>query len=149
AMMCERRSFLVPRFTRSHAMALLRAASVSTILVLMVWSGVGSIALSGQISQVRARSVEQYRGRRVMAREVLAVFRGTASPPSAAALDLTDDERLFTGVRRQRARRGGVAELMAALAARPDVEYVEPNYLIEPSIVPSDPFFPLQTGLFN
>jgi hypothetical protein len=115
----------------------------------MVLSGVGSIGLSGQVSGARGRAVEQYRGRRVMAREVLVRFRGTPSAASVAALDLTDNERLFTGVRRLRARRSSVAELVAALAARPDVQYVEPNYLIEPSLVPSDPYFPYQTGLLN
>src|SRR5689334_22774861 len=113
-------------------MVVVRAVSVTAALALIVWTGVGSISVSGQVPAARGRAVEQYRGRRVMAREVLVRFRGTPSAASVAALDLTDNERLFTGVRRLRARRGSVADLMAALAARPDVQYVEPNYLIEP-----------------
>jgi subtilisin family serine protease len=130
-------------------MSFSRAASVTAALALLVWSSGGSISLSGQAPAARGRAMETYRGRRVIAREVLVRFRGTPTAASVAALDLTENERFFTGVRRLRARRGGVAELIAALAARPDVEYVEPNYVIDPARVPSDPYFPYQTALLN
>jgi regulation of enolase protein 1 (concanavalin A-like superfamily) len=130
-------------------MVSIRAASLTAALVLLVSTFGGSVPVEGQAARAGRRSVEQYRGRRVMAGEVLVRFRGAPSAQSLAALDLADNERLLGGIRRLRARRGGVAALVSALATRPDVEYVEPNYVIEPTSVPSDPYFPYQTGLFN
>jgi len=131
-------------------MSFFRAASLTAALALLVSAIGGSIPLAGQAGAPAGdRRIEQYRGRRVIAGEVLVRFRSVPAAQSLASLDLADNERLSGGVRRLRTRRGGVATLITALAARPDVEFVEPNYVIEPAAVPSDPYFPYQTGLFN
>jgi regulation of enolase protein 1 (concanavalin A-like superfamily) len=134
---------------RPETMYSIRAASLTATLVIFVSAFGGSVPVRGQAARTGRRDIEQYRGRRVMAGEVLVRFRGVPSTQSMAGLDLTDNERLLGGIRRLRARQGGVAALVAALSVRPDVEYVEPNYLIEPTAVPSDPYFPYQVGLFN
>ena len=45
------------------------------------------------------------------------------------------------GTRRMRARRLGTREMLARLRANPDVEFVEPNYIIRLAAAPSDPSF--------
>jgi subtilisin family serine protease len=42
-----------------------------------------------------------------------------------------------------------VATLLAELKARPDVAYVEPNYIIHADLTPNDPSFPSLWGLLN
>src|SRR4051812_6313547 len=42
-----------------------------------------------------------------------------------------------------------VAELIAGLAARPDLEYVEPDYLIYAAATPNDAWFPYQWAFRN
>jgi subtilisin family serine protease len=97
----------------------------------------------------RGRSVERINGRRAVSGEVLVRFRTPPSQQALTSLDLSEDERLLGGIRRMRARGGGALQLIGRLAARPDVLYVEPNYLLEPVALPRDPFYPLQSGFSN
>ena len=53
------------------------------------------------------------------------------------------------GGRRMRSRRLRTTELMALLAQDPDVEFVEPNYVLRVDASPNDPSFPSLWGLFN
>ena len=131
-----------------------RALSLAAAVVAVAVAGSGA-AISGQDTRAarsaapRGRATELYGGRLVVAGEVLVRFRTPAPAHTITALDLSEHETLGRGVRRLRARRAGVATLIEALAARSDVIYVEPNYLTEPVTTPDDPFFPLQTALFN
>jgi len=53
------------------------------------------------------------------------------------------------GLRRLRSSRLGTRELLASLAANPDIELAEPNYIIRISATPNDPSFGNLWGLFN
>lgn len=131
-------------------MSQVRSASFAAALAVAVLPFVDFVSVSGQgAATFRGRTIETFAGRRAVAGEVLVRFRPRATAPSLAELDLAESEPLTANVRRLRARGGGLVSLMSRLAARADVEFVEPNYLIEPVALPSDPFFPLETGLFN
>ena len=97
-----------------------------------------------------------HRGREVVAGEVLVKFRGARSAaPSADEIrwlaDTDRDEELGRlGVRRLRSRSLDVAGLLAALAARADVEYAEPNFVVHAiGTVPNDSQFGILWGLRN
>ena len=67
-------------------MSFLRAASVTAALALVVSSVGGSIPLAGQAgAPAIGRRIERYRGRPVIAGEVLVRFRGAPAAPSLAA----------------------------------------------------------------
>ena len=93
-------------------------------------------------------------GREAVEGEVLVQFRDQTSPfeRARAAVDVDADEVESLGgrgVRRMRARRMGTHELLARLRMNPDVEFVEPNYVIRLSAVPNDPGFSNLWALFN
>ncbi len=97
-----------------------------------------------------------HRGHEVVAGEVLVKFRGdrlaAPSPDEIRWLADTDrDEEIGrVGVRRLRSKSLSVGRLIAALAARPDVEYAEPNYIVHAiDTVPVDTHFGILWGLRN
>src|SRR5262249_58290640 len=53
------------------------------------------------------------------------------------------------GTHRFRARSKGVAALLNRLAAHPDIEFVEPNFIVYAVAVPNDPRFNELWGLQN
>jgi subtilisin family serine protease len=53
------------------------------------------------------------------------------------------------GARRLRSRRFGTRQMLQTLRDNPDVEYVEPNFIIRLDAVPNDPGFGQLWGLFN
>ena len=131
-------------------MFLMRAASAAAAIAVSVLFVKGEIPLYGQTAAAfRGRSIERVNGRRAVAGEVLVRFRGTPTTSSLNSLDLAENERLMNGVRLLRSRRATVGQLLERLAARGDVQYAEPNYLIETARVPNDPFYPLQIGVSN
>ena len=131
-------------------MFLMRAASAAAAIAVSVLFVASEMPVSGQgVAAVRGRSVERINGRRAVAGEVLVRFRGTPTAASLGALELDDNERLVNGVRLLRSRRATVGQLLSRLAARADVQYAEPNYLIETTRAPNDPYYPLQIGVFN
>ena len=131
-------------------MFLVRAASAAAAIAVSVLFVIRGVPVSGQgAGNARGRSVEQVNGRRAVAGEVLVRFRTTPTAASLSGLELDENERLVNGVRLLRSRRSTVGQLLSRLAARPDVQYAEPNYLIEPTRAPNDPFYPLQIGAFN
>ena len=81
-----------------------RAAAAAAVVAVSVFSVAGSVLLFGQAAAPRPRRVDAFLGRRVISGEVLVRFRSDASPAGLASLDLSENERLFTGVRRLRAR---------------------------------------------
>jgi len=98
------------------------------------------------------RGKEHYRGLPVVAGEVLVRFRtpGRTTPPDVHAhVDADDDEPVGPGWRRIHSRSRDVQALIAALAARGDVELVEPNYIVTADATPNDPSFGSLWGLKN
>ena len=93
-------------------------------------------------------------GREAVAGEVLVRYRN----PQAAfersraegEADADDVEMVGRrGLRRMHSRRHGTHALLAMLSANPDVELVEPNYIIRVSTTPNDPSFMNLWGLLN
>ena len=88
-------------------------------------------------------------GRRAAAGEVLVKFRGVTPMQALRGMDVDSAEPVAGGVQRLRSGRASTRDLVARLAARADVAYVEPNYLVRVSTVPNDPLFVAQMGLLN
>jgi subtilase family serine protease len=94
---------------------------------------------------------ETVNGRDVVAREVLVKLR---QPPDLAQIRAdadADDVRSIghAGVFRLRSRSRNVNALLAAFRRRPDVEYVEPNFIVRIISEPNDPQFPQLWALKN
>jgi len=99
-----------------------------------------------------AQKVELVEGNEAVANEVLVKFRAGRMEGLADAIASNSVEvaqRLTGSLFRMRSRDKGVIELMRDLAARADVLYAEPNYLIYATDVPNDPLFGNQYGLQN
>jgi subtilisin family serine protease len=92
-------------------------------------------------------------GREAVEGEVLVEFRDEAAvfeqARAADEVDADEVESLGRRTRRLRARSLGTQELLARLRNNPDVEFVEPNYIIRLSALPNDPSFGNLWGLFN
>src|SRR4051812_4748461 len=98
--------------------------------------------------------IESVNGRWAAAGDVLVKFRRSLSRNSRVQLEAdTDAERTdaggSTGVYRLHSRSRAAAGLLADLRNHPDVEYVEPNYVIAVDNIPNDPSFGSLWGLFN
>jgi len=86
--------------------------------------------------------------------EVLIKYRDDRVAASHAEIEAAADADVVEsldrrGGRRMRSRRLRTTELMSLLAQDPDVEFVEPNYLLRAEASPNDPSFPSLWGLFN
>jgi subtilisin family serine protease len=95
--------------------------------------------------------VEVVDGHPVAAGEILVRFRGN---PDLARLrgDVDTETDRFVGdgrVWHARSRSKNVQTLITQLAARPDVLYAEPNYLLYSTLQPNDPRFPDLWNLLN
>ncbi len=55
----------------------------------------------------------------------------------------------YSGVLRVQVTPGQEQAAMATLAARPEVEFAEPNYILSAADIPNDPYFSAQWGLNN
>ena len=104
--------------------------------------------------QGRRREVQLVNGREAVAREILVKFRNpavAAAPADAVGdADVEAIERIGgTGIVRLRSRSLNAAALVAQFAARPDVLYAEPNYIVHALSTPNDPSFPQLWGLEN
>ena len=122
-----------------------------TVLVLLIAAMV-SPDLSSQGR--RGRGTVFVDGREAVDGEVLVRFRDTAATfeQARAADDVEADEVEplgLRGTRRVRARRLSTSELLVRLRANPDVEFVEPNYIIRLEAAPNDPSFNNLWGLLN
>ena len=89
---------------------------------------------------------------RLSTAKVLVRFRDTAATFEQArtADDVEADEVEalgLRGTRRIRARRLSTPELLVRLRANPDVEFVEPNYIIRLAAAPNEPSFRNLWGL--
>jgi subtilase family serine protease/subtilisin family serine protease len=103
-------------------------------------------------TQGRGRAVQLVNGREAVAREVLVKFRNPSVAAALAAAD-ADAEAVeplgSTGLVRLRSRSLPAAALVARFAARADVLYAEPNYIVRTLSGPDDPSFPQLWGLEN
>jgi len=103
-----------------------------------------------QRSPHASRGIEIVDGHEAAAGEVIARFAGgypadlTALVDASAAVPLPRRAAYHV-----RSRSKGTAELLAILAPRGDVLYVEPNYLIRATVLPDDPLFSAQWFLEN
>jgi subtilisin family serine protease len=110
-----------------------------------------SARVSARYIQQRTEYVE---GRDVVAGEVMLKFRETATRESVAdveqAANADSDDGVGDGsIHLLHSRSKSVASLVSELSARPDVEYVEPNYIVHTNVFPNDSRFGELWGLQN
>jgi subtilisin family serine protease len=137
----------------------LLCAGLAVILCLRV-----PVSTQGRPATARALKTVIVNGREAVSGEVLVKFRGAQAPASRAQAvqqaDADADEAVGgSGVRRLHSRRLDTAALLALLLKHPDVEYVEPNYIVRAldsegdvgvqALTPNDPAFPVLWGLQN
>ena len=124
---------------------------VALLAVSLGWLLVSDLA--GQRREPGEWRTELVDGREAVEGEVLVRFRtrpgGFEEARAAADVETEQSETIGNGLRRWRAKRLRTRELIARLRANPDVEFVEPNYVIRVAAVPNDPSFGNLWGLFN
>jgi subtilisin family serine protease/subtilase family serine protease len=118
--------------------------------------GALAIVLLSRATPMDAQRPERERvnGREAVAGEVLVRFRdGLRSDQASDVANLADAESMRPagrrGLQRVRSRSLPVAALIQRFANRPDVLYVEPNYIVRSFAEPNDASFPLLWGLRN
>jgi subtilisin family serine protease/PKD repeat protein len=124
---------------------------------LALFAGLVLFVTSAGQAQGNARGGKRkdfYKGREVVAGEVLVKFRKSATQKGVdearGKADADVDRRVGgAGLRLFRSRSKDTATLIEELRAHADVEYVEPNYVIRPAAVPNDPSFSGTWGLHN
>jgi subtilisin family serine protease len=96
-------------------------------------------------------ATESFRGRAVVAGEVLVAFRRTPDLARVRAEIDSDSDRPVGAGRlwRARSRSRNVSSLIAHLSTRSDVLYAEPNYIVYADGQPNDLRFPELWGLLN
>lgn len=114
---------------------------------------IAGVDLSSQGRRGR-RATTIVEGREVAEGEVIVRYRDPefAVGRARAEFDADADEVETVGrrgLRRMHSRRHRTRELLALLRANPDVEFVEPNYVITADATPNDPAFGNLWGLFN
>ncbi len=113
-----------------------------------------SVSMSSQGRRIGRLEVEDIGAREAAAREILVKFQGPPQPAQigqlAAEANAEDMQPVGrTGIIRVLSRTRSAAALLAALAKRPDIAFVEPNYIVRALSEPSDPHFPKLWGLKN
>jgi len=129
---------------------LLRVAVTATLALVVLSSG----RLLTQEAGSRAWRTVLVDGREAIEGEVLVRFRtppgGSEEARAAADVETAESETIArNGLRRWRARRLSTRALITRLRANPDVEFVEPNYVLRVDAVPNEPWFYTLWGLFN
>jgi regulation of enolase protein 1 (concanavalin A-like superfamily) len=107
------------------------------------------VPVSSQRAADSPLQTELVEGREAAAGEVLAKFRGALPSEVPTLVDAAVVHPLPTGAYRIRSRSRTTANLVASLTGRPDVMYVEPNYVVRGSAVSNDPFLPNEWFLHN
>jgi subtilisin family serine protease len=105
-----------------------------------------SILFTCALPALAARNEENHQGRRVAASQVIIQLRSdSADSLSRVVADADGDkaERLRGAqpVFLVRSRSKNVAGLLNALSRHPDVQLVEPDYILQASAVPNDPYY--------
>ena len=109
---------------------------------------------SSQGRRIGGLEVEDIDNRPAAAREVLVKMRtpipGAQAAQVAAEVDGESVARVGrSGLLRIKSRSRRVSALIEALSRRPDVEYAEPNFIVQTFGEPNDPQFPQLWGLKN
>jgi serine protease len=128
-----------------RSLVLVAAVSIGSVLVVPSISGQGP-------NQRRNPGLDDAKGHQVAARQVLVKFRARPQPDELAReVDADRDEEVGgTGVRLLHSRSHDTATLIDKLSRRPDVEFVEPDYVVQAEqTAPADPFFGSLWGLAN
>lgn len=125
--------------------------SVLTALIVTLFFAADAL---GQNGNRPARPTDLFKGKKVVAGEVLVKFRQSAKPAAVSQAkrnaDVEHDRKVGgTGLRLLRSRSKDVASLVAELNARADVLYAEPNLVINAAAVPDDERFAELWGLQN
>lgn len=97
---------------------------------------------------------EIYKAHKVSANSVLVKFKQSLNDVNLDKLKLDEDLDRIDGVgglavKKLHSRTKNVEDLLTKLSVHPDVEYAEPDYLIEGSAVPNDVFWGQQWGMYN
>ena len=131
----------------------MRRVSVAVLLGLVA---AASMLVSRPILGQRGSRFERetINGRDVVAREVLVKFRQTPLAADMAGVRADGDADDVHAVGRAgaflvRSRSRSAAALVAALSRRPNVAFVEPNFVVRMISEPNDPRFPELWGLKN
>src|SRR5437773_2890597 len=101
-----------------------------------------------------ARRHERGRGRDAGAGRIIVKFRPSATLADIAQVEAATDTDRSAGIGGIRARvlhsrSRHAADLEAVVAAFPQVEYVEPDWVVHATALPNDPSFPDQWALRN
>ncbi|MEK6325549.1 MAG: S8 family serine peptidase [Acidobacteriota bacterium] len=132
-----------------------RAIRTAILTSLFIAVLLATVPASSQVSEgSNPQKIELIDGRQAVANEVLVKFHSSATAGGVAQAaqdeDVDSDQEVGgIGVRLFHSRSKDVATLLASLKARPDVVYVEPNYIIHADLVPNDPSFSSLWGLRN
>ena len=132
----------------------MRRVRTAVVVVLALASIGGEGLFSQEPSAPRNRRIVVLDGREVVDGEVIVRYRGVAGRAGRERAELqVDGDPSETigprGVRRMRSRRMSTRQMLLRLRANPDVELVEPNYVIRANALPNDPSLAAQWALVN
>src|SRR5262249_11233538 len=120
-----------------------RSSGRLILIVAVALTMVSTDALLSREAQSTTRRIVVVNGREAIDGEVIVRYRAGANAIDRAKSELLTgsaaSELLGYRARRLRSRNQSTEQMIAALRANPDVELVEPNYLIRASSVPNDP----------
>src|SRR5262249_54075759 len=127
--------------------------AATTALALLGWSSAVTTARPQGQAPI-GRSVEYVNGLEAVGGEVLVRVRAGTTAAGLAALERAADalQSQALGTNRWRVLKSETRSsqaLLSMLAAHPDVERVEPNYIVRTTAIPDDPQFPSLWGLRN
>jgi len=130
------------------------ALRVAGLLLLMVAALAETPVSSQERRQGRRVATTIVDGREAADGEVLIRYHSAESSFARVRAELqADADQVETigrrGLRRMHSRRHNTRELLALMRANPDVEFVEPNWVIRVDLVPNDPSFGNLWGLLN
>jgi subtilisin family serine protease len=122
--------------------------------VFLVTTGAILCFLAGRADAGESVQAEMVNGREAVAGEALVKFRGLATAQTLTEANQQEDleantEIGGTAVRLFRSRSKSASTLIEDVSSRPDVEFVEPNYIVYADAVPNDPLFGELWGLQN
>jgi subtilisin family serine protease len=129
------------------------ATGIAVMIVLALLSGVLTDSVLTQ-SRPRGQGIIRIDGRDAIEGEVLIRYRdnsGTIGRQRAEFQSDADEVESVgrRGLRRMRSKRLGTRALIELLRANPDIELVEPNYVLRLDAIPTDPSFLNLWGLLN
>ena len=130
-----------------------RRISRVALTVALALTTLASDALFSQ-GRPASRRIVMLDGREVIEGEVIVRYRSQTGSLERQRAEIAADSDASEaigqrGVRRVRSRNLTTRQMLATLSANPDVEFVEPNYVIRAASLPNDTSFASQWGLRN